>query len=99
MVKKMKNYASDFKFNIVLESFVSGNVSDVARSHEVHPDQLLLWREEFISYGHIVFEKNPPENEKVYRTKIENLQNQIGKKDIEINMLKNYLDFLSTPYK
>lgn len=91
--KKIKNYSAELKFKVVFESFIKGNVAEVARQYGVHPNQLSLWRKEFTSNGHLAFEKDPSKVEKSYKNKIEKLENLIGKKEVEINLLKNYLDF------
>jgi transposase len=91
--KKIKNYSSGMKFKVVLDSFIKGNVAEVARQYGVHPNQLSLWRREFATNGHLAFEKDPSKVEKSYKNKIEKLENLIGKKEVEISLLKNYLDF------
>jgi len=91
--KKIKNYSSGMKFKVVLDSFIKGNVAEVARQYGVHPNQLSLWRREFATNGYLAFEKDPSKVEKSYKNKIEKLENLIGKKEVEISLLKNYLDF------
>ena len=93
MARKTKKYSASLKFKVTMESFVKGNVSEIARQYGVHPNQLSLWRKEFMENGHLAFEKNPEKVEKSYKTKIEKLENLIGKKEVEISLLKNYLDF------
>lgn len=93
MAKRAKKYSSEFKFKVVLESFVKGNVAEIARQYGVHPNQLSLWRKEFNTNGHAAFENDPSKIEKKYKSKIEKLENLIGKKEVEISLLKNYLDF------
>ncbi len=95
MVKKTKSYASDFKFDVVLETFIRGNISEVARQYKINPGRLSVWRKEFILYGYMAFEKNPSKIEKDFRTKIKDLEILLRKKDIEISILKNFLDFCS----
>lgn len=93
MRKKIKNYSAEMKFKVTLESFIRGDVAGVARQYGVHPNQLSLWRREFTTNGHLTFEKDPSKVEKSYKSKIEKLENLIGKKEVEISLLKNYLDF------
>ena len=59
MKKKIKNYSAEMKFKVALESFIKGNVAEVARQYGVHPNQLSLWRKEFTTNGHLAFEKDP----------------------------------------
>jgi transposase-like protein len=93
MGKRAKRHSAEFKFKVVLESFIKGNVSEVARQYGVNANQLSLWRKEFAVNGHLAFEKEPSKVEKALKSKIEKLENLIGKKEVEISLLKNYLDF------
>lgn len=97
MGKKVKKHSSEFKFKVVLESYIKGNVTEVARQYTVHPNQLSLWRKEFINQGHQAFEGDKAKGETKHRKKIEQLENLIGKKEVEISILKNYLDFYAPP--
>lgn len=93
MGRKVKNHKPEFKFQLVLESLQKGNVSEVAREHGINPNQLCLWRKEFLSNGAMVFEKSPEKQKKETARKITQLENIIGKKEVEISLLKNFLDF------
>lgn len=95
MSKKSKHYTSEFKFKVVLESFIKGNVTEIARQYHVHPNQLSMWRKSFQDSGNMVFENKANEKEDKLKKKIEGLENLIGKKEIEITLLKKYLDFYS----
>ena len=93
MGKKVKKHSAEFKFKVVLESFIKDNVTEVARQYGINPNQLSLWRKQFISQGHHAFEGDISKEDAKYRKKVEQLENLIGKKEIEISILKNYLDF------
>mgnify|MGYP000159063508 CR=1 FL=1 len=92
MAKKPKTYTPNFKFKVVMESMVKGNVAEVARQYQVHPNQLSSWRSYFNQNGHVIFERGNDHEEK-FKKKVMELENIIGKKEIEINILKKYLDF------
>jgi len=93
MSKKAKVYHPTFKFKVVLESFIKGNVGQVARRFNIGANQLSTWRRQFQEKGHLVFKTGKANREKQLEGKINNLENLIGKKEIEINLLKKYLDF------
>ena len=97
MAKKAKSYTPGFKFKVVVESFLKGNVAEVARQYGINPNQLSSWRSQFNSNGHLIFEKDSIDVEKKFRKKVEKLENLIGKKEVEINLLKSYLDFYVPP--
>jgi len=91
--KKANKYHPSFKFRVVLESFVRGNVAEVARKYEVNANQLSVWRRRFLDKGSLVFQSGKANREKQLEKKMNQLENLIGKKEIEINLLKKYLDF------
>lgn len=93
MSKKAKSYHPSFKFKVVLDSFVSGNVSEVARKYDVNANQLSTWRKIFLEKGEYVFRSEVTNHEAQLEKKIGQLEQLIGKKEIEINLLKKYLDF------
>jgi transposase len=93
MGKKKKVFTSSFKFKVVLESFIKGNVSQVARQYNIHPNLISNWRALFNKKGEMLFEEKNIDVESKYKKKITDLENLIGKKEVELNLLKGYLDF------
>ena len=93
MGKKIKKHSPEFKFKVALESFIKDNVTEVARQYGINPNQLSLWRKQFVDQGHRAFEGNGSKETDKHRKKVEQLENLIGKKEVEISLLKNYLDF------
>jgi transposase-like protein len=93
MGKKVKKHSSEFKFKVVLESYIKDNVAEVSRQYGINANQLSLWRKQFISQGHQAFEGDASKGDAKFRKKIEQLENLIGKKEVGISILKNYLDF------
>lgn len=93
MAKKVKAHHPTLKFKVVLDSFIKGNVSEIARKYNVNPNQISTWRRQLLDKGHLAFEDSKANREKQLEKKIESLENLIGKKEIEINLLKKYLDF------
>ena len=91
--KKANRYHPSFKFRMVLESFVKGNVAEIARKYEVNANQLSTWRKQFMDKGSLVFQSGKVNREKQLEKKMNQLEHLIGKKEIEINLLKKYLDF------
>lgn len=93
MKKRVKKYTSQFKFQAVMESLVKVNVSEIARKYQVNANQLSNWRAEFKKYGHKLFDIGKKDPDIKYKKKISELENLIGKKEVELNLLKTYLDF------
>jgi transposase len=97
MSKKARKYHPSFKFKACLDSFVKGSVSEAARRYGIGANQLSTWRKQFMEKGHIAFQTEKANREKHLEKKLESLENLIGKKEIEMNLLKKYLDFYAPP--
>lgn len=97
MGKKARGHHPSFKFKVVLDSYVKGNVIEVARHYQVNANQLSTWRRQFLDNGEAIFQTGKDKQVEKLKKKIESLENLIGKKEIEINLLKKYLDFYAPP--
>ena len=93
---KRKKYSSEFKFQVVLESIKSDNVSQVARAHGVGANQVSEWRSQFFEKGMKVFEPNGSQAETKLKRKVADLERMLGKKEVELGLLKNFADFYSS---
>lgn len=90
---KPKRHHPSFKFRVALDSFISGNVAETARKYEIGANQLSNWRRELNEKGHLAFDSKVNNREKQLEKRAESLENLVGKKELEINILKKYLDF------
>lgn len=87
---KGKRYSAKFKFQVVLELLESDRtVPQVARSYDVHPNTLYRWKETFLENGSEVF--GGDEQLKEYEQKIDELEQLLGKKEVELALAKNFL--------
>jgi transposase len=97
MGKTPKKHSAEFKFRVVVESIQRNEVAEVARRYSVHPNQLTKWRQEFQQRGASIFELREGKEAEQFRKRIAQLEGLIGKKEIELSVLKNYLDFYVPP--
>ena len=93
MGRQAKKYSAQFKFKVVLESFQAESVAEVARRYGVHPNQLSMWRKQFQESGPKLFEVGKDGEAVAQKKRIAQLENLIGKKELEISLLKNFVDF------
>jgi len=93
MAKKLKTHAASFKFKVVLESFTSNNVAETARKYSLNANQLSTWRSYFLEQGHNLFQTDVTKREQELEKQIATLEQLLGKKELEIQLLKKYLDF------
>lgn len=85
--KSPRKFSPEFKFNVVLESFITGNAAETSARHDIHVTQLNAWRRLLKQKGTGVFNlKNDKDHE--YRRKIDQMEKIIGRVTIENEILK-----------
>lgn len=69
MRKKIQNRSSEFKANVAIEALKEQKtISALAQIYEIYPNQISIWKKEFLDNTSLVFEKNhkrPKEDEMV----------------------------------
>ena len=92
--RKPRKFDKQFKFNVVLESFVAGSVAATASRHNIHISQLNSWRKRLKAEGPdlFVFRKSKRTDE---QKEIEYLQKIIGQLTIENHLLKKTEELLT----
>ena len=90
---KRTKYTSKFKFDRVMESIKKNNLSEVARGYGFGVNLLSKWRSDFFKGGYKYFDKKPDNDVIKLRKRIEQLEQIIGKKEIELSLIKNFSDF------
>jgi transposase-like protein len=93
MPKKLKTHAASIKFKVVLESFTNNNVAETAPKHSLNANQLSTWRGYFLKHGPSLFKTDVTKREQELEKQIATLEQMLGKKELEIQLLKKYLDF------
>jgi len=90
---KRKKYTAEFKFNRVVESIRSDNISSIARQYGIGTNMLSRWRAEFMEKGKEFF--NDRSNKEIGRLKkkMSKLEQMVGKKEVELDLIKNFSDF------
>lgn len=86
-------YKPEFKFNVVLETIKEDNVSTIARKHGLNVNLVSRWRKEFLAKGDKIFNTSKLDETKGLKKKIADLERMLGKKEVELGLLKNFADF------
>ena len=92
--KSRRKFSADFKTKVVIESLKEKNtIEEIARKYELHPNQITLWRKEFLSKAANVFasEGDHSSDKKQQEALLEKLYSQIGQQKVEIDWLKKKL--------
>lgn len=85
-----KRYPAKLKFQVVLELLQGDKTpGQVAKAYGIHPNTAGKWRQEFLANGAEVFSQEGTIAE--YERRIADLEQLLGKKEVEIALLKNFL--------
>jgi transposase-like protein len=89
-VPMAKRYSPQLKFQIVLELLRGDKTpGQVAKAYGVHPSSASAWKRTFLEKGPEVFAQDGTVAE--YERRIAELERLLGKKEVEIALLKNFL--------
>jgi transposase-like protein len=85
-----KRYSPKLKFQVVLELLKGDNTpAQISRIYNVHPNSAGLWKRALLEKGPEIFSKDGVVAE--YERRIAELEQLLGKKEVEIALLKNFL--------
>ena len=90
---KRKRHTPKFKFSCIMETFKTGSVAEVARKYGVNANQISTWRKQLLDNGYEVFETTADKERQTLRKKITKLEQIIGQKEVELNLIRNFADF------
>jgi transposase-like protein len=89
--KKGKRYSPRFQFQVVLEVLKGDrDAVEIARAHDLHPTTVARWKREFLENGAAVFGKDT--TLAAYEKKIKEMERLLGRKEVEIALLQNFMD-------
>jgi transposase-like protein len=92
--KTQRKFTPQFKFNLTLESFVTGNASATASRHGVHITQLNIWRKQLKTRGPGIYE--PARSRKnEHQRELDQLEKIVGRLAIENEVLKKTQEMLA----
>lgn len=93
MPYQRKTYTAQFKFDRALETIKNDNLSEISRKYDIGANLLSKWRTDLIKQGYRLFETSPNQENKELKNQISKLEQMLGKKEVELNLLKNFSDF------
>ncbi|MFS4457033.1 transposase [Maribacter sp. 2304DJ31-5] len=87
-----RKFTSKFKTKVVLEALKERETAkDLAQRFEISPQQVNLWKREFLSQAETVFSKGSKSPKSEAAQKEDRLLKVIGKQKVELDFLKNAL--------
>ena len=85
-----KRYSPKFKFQVVMEALSDEKTpGQIAKQYGIHPVTVGLWKKAFLERGPELFSED--DTVKDYERRIAELEQLLGKKEVEIALLKNFL--------
>ena len=85
-----KQYSPKLKFQVVLEALTGEKTpAQIAKQYGIHPNSVGLWKKQFLERGPELFAQDTTVKE--YEGQIQDLEQLLGKKEVEIALLKNFL--------
>ena len=92
-MSKRRKFSSKFKTKVVLEALSERyTIQELGRKHEIHPNQIAKWKNDFLEGAEQVFDKGKKEDEKTLLEKErKQLYEKVGQLQVEVDFLKNAL--------
>ena len=85
-----KHYTPKLKFQVVLELLQGDKTpGQVAKAYQVHPNTVNNWKQRLLDKGPEIFNQKSVVAE--YEQRLAEMEQLLGKKEVEIALLKNFL--------
>jgi transposase len=89
MGSSRRQFSARLKFKIVVEALKGEKTpAQIGKAYGVHPNSVGLWKKMFLERGAEIFETG---GKKETERRIGELEQLLGKKEVEISLLKNFL--------
>jgi len=90
MARSKRRFTAKLKLQVVLEALRGEKTpAQIAKAYGVHPNSIGLWKQTLLEKGALVFESTSEHGDEARR--IAELEQLLGKKEVEIALLKNFL--------
>jgi transposase-like protein len=92
MRRSRRKFSAKFKSSVVLEALKEQKtISELAQQFEVHPNQISMWKREFLDNAEAVFNEKAPKSDPEELVDVKELYSQIGQLKVENDFLKKSL--------
>jgi transposase-like protein len=90
MPRPRRRYPAKVKFHAVLELLKGEKTAgQIAKAYRIHANSLSQWKQTFLDRGSEIFETRGSGSD--YDKQISDLEKLLGRKEVEIALLKNFL--------
>lgn len=88
-----RKHAPQFKLDVALKAIESKQLAEVSRQYGVTTGLVSKWVSQLKTHGSTIFTTTPEKEVSDLKTKVAKLEQIVGKKEIELSLLKNFTDF------
>jgi transposase len=78
---------------VALAAIKSKQTAEVARKYGITAGLVSKWKKQLEEHGSTVFETTPDKENRELKKKVGKLEHIIGKKEVELALIKNFVDF------
>jgi len=96
-VVSKRKHTPQFKFEVAMKAVSSCQMAEVARVYGVNTGQVSKWVSYLKAQGSSIFSTRPDTEKATLLTKVAKLEQIVGKKEVELSLMKNFLDFQDSP--
>jgi transposase len=88
----LRKHTPQFKLKLAVEAIETDDMPAVARKYNIAHSLLSKWKRRLLEQGHHVFETTPDKEKEKLHKQVGKLEQMVGKKEVELNLLKNFSD-------
>lgn len=89
MKRKRRTFSAQFKAKVALEALQEREtLQELARRHELHPNQIIAWKKQLLSGVPDVFSRKRSRETEAYEEELAKLYEEIGRLKMERDWLK-----------
>lgn len=92
-----RKHTPQFKLDVALKALISGKSAETARQYGVTTGLVSKWISYLKTNGASIYATHPDKETENLKTKITKLEQLVGQKEIELSLMKNFLDFYASP--
>jgi len=92
-----RKHTPQFKFDVALKALVSGKMAETARQYGVTTGLVSKWIGHLKTNGSTIFTTTPDKEVANLKAKVGKLEQLVGQKEVELSLLKNFVDFYAAP--
>lgn len=96
-VVNKRKHSPQFKFEVAMKAVSSSQMAEVARVYGVNTGQVSKWVSYLKTQGASIFSTHPDTEKANLQNKVSKLEQLVGHKEVELSLMKNFLDFPDSP--